>query len=232
MANNKKLVDHQSYHVPVQYIQGRQSVSVNGSRSPNDSKYKLDDNNSLLVKLRENKNSSNKENRGVVKSISKKEIMIVGDSTIKHVNWNEVSRDDSVKIRCHPGVTTDDIIDYVRPAACKKPDMIIIHVRTNNVQNKVYTLQKVRKVNTTTKEIDVNNEVQIAFSGVIHRDDQDFEEEIKELNRKLENLKGKGNKFINNNNINGSCLNRSKLHLNKSATAQLVKNFSRALKPD
>ena len=58
-------------------------------------------------------------------------------------------------------------------------------------------------------------------------------EEIKEINRKLENLcKGKGIKFINNSNIDGSCLNRSKLHLNKSGTALLVKNFSQALKPN
>ena len=111
---------------------------------------------------------------------------------IKHVNGREVSRDNSVKIRCHPGATTDDIIDYVRPTARKKPDMIIIHTGTNDIQNKVNTLQKVRKVITTIKEIDVNNEIQIAFSSVIHRNDQDFEEEIKEINRKLENLcKGK-----------------------------------------
>ena len=70
--------------------------------------------------------------------------------------------------------------------------MIIIHTGTNEIQNKVNTLQKVRKGITTTKEIDVNNEIQITFSSVIHRDDQDFEEEIKEINRKLENLcKGK-----------------------------------------
>ena len=31
---------------------------------------------------------------------------------------------------------------------------------------------------TTIKEIDVNNEIQIAFSIVIHLDDQDFGEEI------------------------------------------------------
>ena len=86
---------------------------------------------------------------------------------------------------------------------------------------------KVKKVITTLKEIDINNEIQIAFSSVIHRDDQDFEEEIKENNRKLENLcKGKGIKFINNTNIDCSCLNRSKLHLNKSGTALLVKLFS------
>ena len=114
--------------------------------------------------------------------------MIVGDSMIKHVNGREASRDDSVKIRCHPGATTDDIMDYVRPTTLKKPYKIIIHTGTNDIQNKVSTLQKVRKVITIIKETDVNNEEQIAFSVVIHRDDQDFEEEIKEINRKLENL--------------------------------------------
>ena len=145
---------------------------------------------------------------------------------IKHVNGRDVSRDNSLIIRCHPGATTDDIIDYVCPTARKKPDMIIIHTGTNDIENKVNALQKVRKVITTIKEIDVNNEIQMAFSSVIDRDDQDFEEEIKEIKRKLENFcKGKGIKFINNNNIDGSCLNRSKLHSNKSGTAQLVKNF-------
>ena len=61
LESNNKLVDHQSYHVPVQFIQGKQSGPVNGSRSPNDSKYKPVDNNrsnSLPFKLRENKNSN------------------------------------------------------------------------------------------------------------------------------------------------------------------------------
>ena len=71
---------------------------------------------------------------------------------------------------------------------------------------------------------DVNNEVEIDFTGAIRRDDQDFEEENKEINRKLENLcKGKWIVFINN--IDGSCLHRSKLHLNKSGASQLVKKF-------
>ena len=79
--------------------------------------------------------------------------------------------------------------------------------------------------------MDVNNEIQIAFSNVIYHSDQDFEEEIKEINRRLENLwKGKGIKFINDNNIDGSYLNRSKLHLNKSGTALLIKKFFRGYK--
>ena len=75
--------------------------------------------------------------------------MIVGDSMIEPVNRREVSRDDSVKIRCDWGVTTDDTIDYVRSTARKKPDMIIIHTGTNGFKNNVNTLQKVRKVITT-----------------------------------------------------------------------------------
>ena len=194
-------------------------------------KYKPVDDDSPHVKLRENKNPNNEENHGFVNSASKKEIIIFGDSMIKHVNGREVSRDNSVKIRFHPRATTDDTIDYVRPTARKKPDMIIIHTSTNDIQNKVNTLQKVRKVITSIKEIDVNNEIQITFSNVIHSNDEDFEEEIKEINRKLENLcKGKAIKFINNTNIDGSCLNRSKSHLNKSGTALLVKKFSQALK--
>ena len=65
----------------------------------------------------------------------------------------EVSRDDSVKIRCHPGAITDDIIDYVRPTVRKKPDMIIIHIGTNDIQNKINTkkLERLKKLMLTMK---------------------------------------------------------------------------------
>ena len=46
LENNNKVVNHQSHHVLIQYIQGRQSGPVNGIRSPNDRKYKRVDNNS------------------------------------------------------------------------------------------------------------------------------------------------------------------------------------------
>ena len=68
---------------------------------------------------------------------------------------------------------------------------------------------------------------QVSFTAMIKTS------RIKEINRKLENLcKGKGITFVNNTNIDGSCLNRSKLHLNKNGTALLVKHFSQALKPN
>ena len=66
------------------------------------------------------------------------------------------------------------------------------------------------------------------MSNVIHRYDQDLEDEVNELNRKFENqCKGKGMHFIDNSNIKSSSLFRSKLHLNKSGTALLTKNFEK-----
>ena len=135
--------------------------------------------------------------------------MIVGDSMIKYFNEREVSTHNSVKVKCHLGVTADDIIDYVRLAACNKPGIITIHTGANDIQNKVNMLEKVRKAITTIKEIDANNGVRIAPSCVINLDDQNFEEEIKETTTKFENIyMGKGIRFMNNSNIDDSCLNR------------------------
>ena len=112
---------------------------------------------------------------------------------IKYVNGRKVSRNDSVKVRSHLAATTDDFIDYVRPTVRKKPNLIIIHSGTNDIQNNVNTLQKIRKVISSIKEYDTDDNIKIALSSIIHRSDHDFEDKINETNRKLENLcKGKG----------------------------------------
>ena len=111
--------------------------------------------------------------------------------------------------------------------------MMVIHYDTNDITNKVNTLQKIRKVINAIKENDANDEMEIVLSSVIHRDHQDVEDEINELNKKLENLcKGKGMRFIDNSNIKSSSLNRSKIHLNKSGTALLTKNFAKIVNSD
>ena len=111
--------------------------------------------------------------------------------------------------------------------------MMVIHSGTNDITNKVNPLQKIRKVINAIKENNVNDEIEIVLSSVIHRDYKDVEDEINELNKKPENLcKGKGMRFIDNSNIKSSSLNRSKLHLNKSGAALLTKIFAKIVHPD
>ena len=46
-------------------------------------------------------------------SVVKKEIFFIGDSRIKCVNGRGFSGNNSMKVKSHPGATTDDFIDYV-----------------------------------------------------------------------------------------------------------------------
>ena len=102
-------------------------------------------------------------------------------------------------IRRHPGATTEDLIDYVKPTARKHPKMMVIHSGTNDLTNKVNTLQKIREVINAVKENDVNHEIEIVLSSAIHTDDQDLENKIDKFNKRLEKLcKGKGMRFIDN----------------------------------
>ena len=111
--------------------------------------------------------------------------------------------------------------------------MMVIYSGTNDLTYKVNTLQKTINVINAVEENDVNNEIEMVLSSFIHRDDQDLEDEINKLNKKLENLcKGKGMRFIDNSNIKSSSVNRSKLHLNKSGTALLTKHFAKVVNSD
>ena len=111
--------------------------------------------------------------------------------------------------------------------------MMVIHSGTNDLTNKVNTLLKIRKVINALKENDVNGKIEIVLSSVIHLDDQDLEDQINELNKKLENLwKAKGVQFVGNSNIKGSSLHRIKLHFNKSETALLTKHFAKIVNSD
>ena len=100
--------------------------------------------------------------------------------------------------------TADDVLDYIRPTARQKPDMIIIHTGTNVIQKKVNTLQKIRKITTKLKKSMLTMKYkllsQVSFTGTINT-------LRKKLNKSTESSRSKGIMFINDNNIDGSYLN-------------------------
>ena len=83
-----------------------------------------------------------------------------------------------MEVTSHPGVTTDDFIDFVRPIIWKKPNLIIIHTGTNDIQNNVNTLQKIRKVISSIKEYNNDDNIKISFSSITHRSDHDFDDKV------------------------------------------------------
>ena len=128
-------------------------------------------------------------------------------------------RTNTVKTKPLPGATT------VKPELCHKPDVIIIHCGTNDIENEINLVKKL------VKEIDEygkQNPPKVAMSSLIKRYDHDVKDDIANINEKLQRFcNSKGLSVIDNNNIDRSCLNKGKLHLNRRASSHLADNFKK-----
>ena len=105
---------------------------------------------------------------------------------------------------------------------------MVIHTGTNDLQNDWNIVKKAKKLVSSVKEVDKDNSVKTAFSRIINREDEDFKDKINDVNSIFKNYcNSAGMDFIDNSNIDGSRLNRGKLHLNRKETAAVAKNFCR-----
>ena len=109
--------------------------------------------------------------------------MVIGDSIVKYLRSDELSSSDkSISIMKHPDCSSEDMADYAKPVARKKPDTLIIHVGTNDLTKGVNTMKKVRKCVKVIQELDNTKNIQIGFSSIIQRTNKDFSNEIKGTN--------------------------------------------------
>ena len=106
--------------------------------------------------------------------------------------------------------------------------MQLSYIVTNDIPNNINTVKKIKKL---VKEIEENNHEnipQVVIFNIIKRNDQDCNEEIQNVNDKLQRFcTSKGLSFNDNNNIDKSCLNKDKLHLNRRGSSFLANNFKR-----
>ena len=182
-------------------------------------------------KLSHNNGKPEKDNIKIKSnSDSKTKIVVVGDSLVKYLRREELSsKKNNVKVITHPGSTTEYMLDYIKPIARRKSNTLIIHTGTNDLTNGVNTMKKVRKLVKVVREVDKSEKIKIDFSSIIFRKDKDLEDEPNEVNMKLKTYcEDKGFAFIENDNINESGLNNSKLHLNKKGTNILIQNMKRS----
>ena len=133
-----------------------------------------------------------KENRN---KNSRRHILIIGDSMMKHINGPGISKNDQAQVKTHPGATTDDITDYIKPNIRQKPDIVIVQSGTNDQTKDVNTMNRVRKVVAVVKEIDTEGKIKLGLSGIVARGDINKEEDIVSTNNRFEKY-CKGNEFF------------------------------------
>ena len=72
-----------------------------------------------------------------INSKSKKSIVILGDSMLKHLNGSEMSKkvksDCKIFVKHFSGATKNCMEDYLKPSLRKDPNHIIFHVGTNDL---------------------------------------------------------------------------------------------------
>ena len=130
---------------------------------------------------------------------------------VKHITGPGISKNDQARVKTHPGATTDDIMCYIKPTIRQKPDIVIVHSGRNDLTKDVNTMSRLRKVVAAVKQIDIEGKIKLGFYGVVARGDINKEENIINTNNSFEKY-CKGNEFffIDNSNIDASCLNNSK----------------------
>ena len=118
--------------------------------------------------------------------------------------------------------------DYIKPELRHKPDVIIIHCGTNDIENEINTVKKIKKLIKKIDEYDKQNPPKVVISSLIKRYDKDFNDNIADIKEKLQRFcNSKGFSFIENNNIDRSCLNKGMLHLNRRRSSYLANNFKK-----
>ena len=87
--------------------------------------------------------------------------------------------------------------------------------------------------NESEKIKSVTQAPQVIISSIIKRKDVNADPKIIETNNQLKQICSQRKwKFIDNDRIDDSCLNSSKLHLNKKGSAYLASNFLKKINPN
>ena len=168
------------------------------------------------------------------KTKNRKRIMIVGDSMLNGILDEGLQKDPNVQVKRHPGATTRDIVDYVRPVIRKKPDCIIMHAGTNDLtsQEKTDTINNFREIIEETKRESPDTSI-VLSTAVMRKDKQAMDKKVSvlALNREIREFANTMKiSVIDNSNLDVFCLSRKKLHLNEKGNAYLARNFLNFIK--
>ena len=121
--------------------------------------------------------------------------------------------------------TIEDMEDFVKPLLRKKPDNVILHTGTNDLNTQEPRLTAEGIVNLALQIEGDAPETNLAISGLIARAD-DKDGKVSRVNKILKKFCRQNHwNFIEHNNINQTHLNRGGLRLFKSGSALVTQKF-------
>ena len=154
-----------------------------------------------------------------------KNVVVCGDSMINRIDSNGISgKYHKSRVKSFSGATSKDLVHFIKPLLYDNPDIMIIHVGTNDITKNIDTIKYLGEVIDLVKTNSPSTE--IIVSNICRREDRKVEEERKLINEGICTLASKyGLKIIDNKNIDSPCLSKKKLHLNRKGLAKLAVNI-------
>ena len=154
---------------------------------------------------------------------AKRSVIIAGDSIIQHVQGWEISLENcNVAMQSFSGSQIVDMTDYLKPLIRRKPDEIILHIGTNNLKDSSATPQQLAGgiSNLGTQIRNSSPSTKICLSALLIRNDNsNLVTKIQDINKRVRDIcVSKNWSYIDNSNVDKSCLNRRGLHLNRSGS--------------
>ena len=161
---------------------------------------------SEATKRKSQTNSNEKKSLDRTEESKRKTVTIMGDSMISYQDEKpQTNRRRIVKVRSYPGATSDDLIDFCKPIARRHPDVIIVHVGTNDLRHREEKeiAQNIMKIKETMKEISPN--AKTLNSLIIQRfDNKSLNDKACIVNHELMELISKHD-LIDNTNLDRDC---------------------------
>ena len=152
------------------------------------------------------------------------DILVIGDSMIKHLQPGRLSRKRKVICRTMRGAKIEDVAQRAKETASKHSvSEVIVHVGTNNTSDDPETIAA--KI---TSLCDTLQPIPVTISSIIHRKYQSLSErkKVDDSNELLKSITARKHwGFIDNRNINTDHLMTDGVHVNSVGVRLLAKNI-------
>ena len=244
--NSKKTgVDFNTDYINTDYINNNAFINTDNNKNPlkhdkyNYNGYRRNNANDETFINKQTFNNKNSESMNCINSsqnqanelssnVKQTEYYeLIGDSHFNNIHENGLRKENrKVNIRRWSGGGTQDMMDLVKPVIRKKPSEIIIHTGCNDLTNNINPLTNIKKIVKLVKE--ASPDIKLTFSSIMTRKDAIHvtEKVIVDCNNHLKNYCQQNNLgFIDNSNIDETCLGKRKLHMGKKGTSMLAKNI-------
>ena len=156
------------------------------------------------------------EEKQVSETIAKdkcKRVYVVGDSIVSGLSEKGLSKRHTIKVRSHPGDTTEDLADDIKLIMRKNPDLVIIHFGTNDTTyDGGKTKEKLQETIDYVHEHGPETDIAISLC-TLRKDKPGLQKKVSSRNNIIKEVCKKNKlKWIDNSNLDETCIGIKKLH--------------------